>query len=142
MIIGFALAAIFMGSLTTMLGKPEAIALIAATGFFVFGAQVVLNNYQAMSYRTEVRGAGMGVAVGLNREGGILGPLIVGVVASINPDPFYTFALFAGSLVLAAIVISLGRVEIASLPATTDNDTAAAGEAAPPAHVRNGAATG
>jgi AAHS family benzoate transporter-like MFS transporter/AAHS family 4-hydroxybenzoate transporter-like MFS transporter len=84
----------------------------------------------------------MGVAVGLNRVGGILGPVIVGVVASVNPDPFYTFALFAGSLVLAAIVISLGRVEIASLPATTDHDSAIAGEAAPPAHVRDGAATG
>jgi MFS family permease len=143
MIIGFALAAVFMGSLATTLGKPEAIVLIAATGFFVFGAQAVLNNYQAMTYRTEVRGTGMGVAVGLNRVGGILGPVIVGVVASINPDPFYTFAVFAGSLVLAALVISLGRVEIASLPATSDND--AAGDhpdPAPAAHVRSGAATG
>ena len=143
MIIGFAMAAVFMGSLATTLGKPEAIVLIAATGFFVFGAQAVLNNYQAMTYRTEVRGTGMGVAVGLNRVGGILGPVIVGVVASINPDPFYTFAVFAGSLVLAALVISLGRVEIASLPATGDND--AAGDhpdPAPAAHVRSGAATG
>ena len=143
MIIGFAMAAVFMGSLATTLGKPEAIVLIAATGFFVFGAQAVLNNYQAMTYRTEVRGTGMGVAVGLNRVGGILGPVIVGVVASINPDPFYTFAVFAGSLVLAALVISLGRVEIASLPATSDND--AAGDhpdPAPAAHVRSGAATG
>jgi AAHS family benzoate transporter-like MFS transporter/AAHS family 4-hydroxybenzoate transporter-like MFS transporter len=142
MIIGFALAAVFMGSLATMLGKPEAIVLIAATGFFVFGAQAVLNNYQAMSYRTEVRGTGMGVAVGLNRVGGILGPVIVGVVASINPDPFYTFAVFAGSLVLAAIVISVGRVEIASLPATADNDAVSPGnDTAPSSHVRNGAAT-
>ena len=143
MISGFAMAAVFMGSLATTLGKPEAIVLIAATGFFVFGAQAVLNNYQAMTYRTEVRGTGMGVAVGLNRVGGILGPVIVGVVASINPDPFYTFAVFAGSLVLAALVISLGRVEIASLPATSDND--AAGDhpdPAPAAHVRSGAATG
>jgi AAHS family benzoate transporter-like MFS transporter/AAHS family 4-hydroxybenzoate transporter-like MFS transporter len=143
MIIGFALAAVCMASLATMLGKPEAIVLIAATGFFVFGAQAVLNNYQAMSYRTEVRGTGMGVAVGLNRVGGILGPVIVGVVASINPDPFYTFAVFAGSLVLAAVVISRGRVEIASLPATGDNEaTATDSEPATATHVRNGAATG
>ncbi|MGF6970834.1 MFS family permease [Paraburkholderia sp. WC7.3g] len=143
MIIGFALAAVFMGSLATTLGKPEAIVLIAATGFFLFGAQAVLNNYQAMTYRTEVRGTGMGVAVGLNRVGGILGPVIVGVVASINPDPFYTFAFFAGSLVLAAVVISLGRVEIASILATSADKVDGPGlKPAPAADVHNGTATG
>jgi AAHS family benzoate transporter-like MFS transporter/AAHS family 4-hydroxybenzoate transporter-like MFS transporter len=68
----------------------------------------------------------MGVAVGLNRVGGILGPVIVGVAASINPDPMWTFALFTGALVLAAGVIALGRTEIAALPtaeADEANDT-------------------
>ncbi|MFM0155674.1 MFS transporter [Paraburkholderia sediminicola] len=118
MVIGYVLAAVFMGSIAPTLGQPVAIVLVAATGFFIFGAQAVLNNYQAMTYRTEVRGTGLGVAVGLNRIGGILGPVIVGVVASVNPDPFYTFAVFAGALLLAAVVIALGRVEIASFPAT------------------------
>ncbi|MDE1184748.1 MFS transporter [Paraburkholderia sp.] len=117
MTIGYALAALGMASLAFALGRPVGVVLIAATGFFAFGAQAVLNNYQAMSYRTEVRSTGMGVAVGLNRIGGILGPVVVGVVASIHPEPLYTFALFAGALAIAAIVIALGRVEIGALPA-------------------------
>lgn len=115
MVLGYSLAAVSMASLAAALGSPAAIVLVGATGFFVFGAQAVLNNYQAMSYRTEIRGTGMGVAVGLNRVGGMLGPVIVGLVAMLNPAPFYTFAAFTGALVLAAIVIGLGRTEITSL---------------------------
>jgi AAHS family benzoate transporter-like MFS transporter/AAHS family 4-hydroxybenzoate transporter-like MFS transporter len=117
MIVGYLGAGLFMAALSVALGKPFAMVLVAGAGFFVFGAQAVMNNYQAMCYRTEIRGTGMGVAVGLNRIGGILGPVIVGIVASINSDPMWTFALFTGALVVAAGVIALGRTEIAALPA-------------------------
>lgn len=63
-----------------------AMTLVECAGFFNFGVQAIMNNYQAMCYRTEMRGTGMGVALGLNRIGGIPGPVIVGVVAPINPD--------------------------------------------------------
>lgn len=130
MMMGYALAAVAMACLSATLGKPGAIVLVAAAGFFLFGAQAVLNNYQAMSYRTEIRGTGMGVAVGLNRVGGMLGPVVVGLVATLNPDPFYTFAVFAGALVLAAAVIALGRVEIGALAPSADAADAEVGHAA------------
>ena len=82
MIIGYAMAALSMTGLGLAMGHSFVLPMVAATGFFIFGAQAVLNNYQAMSYRTEVRGTGMGVAVGLNRVGGILGPVIVGAIAA------------------------------------------------------------
>ncbi|KKB65133.1 MFS transporter [Robbsia andropogonis] len=116
MIIGYVMAAVSMGALGFALGHGFVLPMVAATGFFIFGAQAVLNNYQAMSYRTEVRGTGMGVAVGLNRVGGILGPVIVGAIATFNSSAWITFAVFALALLLAAIIISLGKIEIASLP--------------------------
>ncbi|WP_042300026.1 MFS transporter [Paraburkholderia kururiensis] len=137
MVVGYLAAGVFMAALSVALGKPVALLFVAGAGFFVFGAQAVMNNYQAMCYRTEIRGTGMGVAVGLNRVGGILGPVIVGVAASINPDPMWTFALFTGALVLAAGVIALGRTEIAALPTGEAGHTGDAldmqrgGEAAP-----------
>ncbi len=124
MVVGYLGAGLFMAALSVALGKPFAMVLVAGAGFFVFGAQAVMNNYQAMCYRTEIRGTGMGVAVGLNRIGGILGPVIVGVVASINPDPMWTFALFTLALVLAAGVIALGRTEIAAMPAEAGQERA------------------
>lgn len=115
MIIGYSLASIAMILVGMVLGNLWAPPFVAALGFFIFGAQAVLNNYQAMCYRTEVRGTGMGVAVGLNRVGGMLGPLIVGAIAAAFPTPAYTFAIFAAALALAALVISFGRQEVASI---------------------------
>ncbi|TDY15502.1 AAHS family benzoate transporter-like MFS transporter/AAHS family 4-hydroxybenzoate transporter-like MFS transporter [Paraburkholderia sp. BL6665CI2N2] len=123
MIVGYLAAALSLGCLALFLGRaPMAtIAMVAMAGFFIFGSQAILNNYQAMCYRTEVRGTGIGVAIGLNRVGGILGPLIVGVIASINPSPFMTFALFCGAAAAASIVISFGKTEIASIVAPAND---------------------
>ncbi|WP_244100457.1 MFS transporter [Burkholderia ambifaria] len=119
MVVGYVFAAVSMGAIGLAIGHLWLPPFIIAAGFFVFGAQGVLNNYQAMSYRTEVRGTGMGVAVGLNRVGGIMGPIIVGAVASVTSSSGYTFGLFAIALALAAAVISLGQREIAAISAGT-----------------------
>jgi AAHS family benzoate transporter-like MFS transporter/AAHS family 4-hydroxybenzoate transporter-like MFS transporter len=123
MVIGFAVTAIFMSTLIIALNQSLGMALVAATGFFIFGTQAVLNNYQAMTYRTEIRGTGMGIAVGINHIGGALGPISVGVVTSINPDPAYVFAIFSVALTIAAIAISFGRIEVSSLPIHREEET-------------------
>jgi AAHS family benzoate transporter-like MFS transporter/AAHS family 4-hydroxybenzoate transporter-like MFS transporter len=137
MVVGYIVAAMFMAVLAVTLGNAGSMVLIACVGFFIFGAQAIMNNYQAMCYRTEIRGTGMGVAVGLNRIGGILGPVIVGVIASINSDPVWTFALFTGALVLAAGVIALGKTEIAALPASAQNAASVHDDAALPANAQH-----
>lgn len=137
MVIGYIVAGVFMAVLALTLGKSGSMVLVAGAGFFIFGAQAVMNNYQAMCYRTEIRGTGMGVAVGLNRIGGILGPVIVGIVASINSDPVWTFALFTGALILAAGVIALGRTEIAAIPASALDSTPLQGDATLPSGARH-----
>ncbi|MEM5313035.1 MFS transporter [Paraburkholderia sp. JHI869] len=137
MVVGYIVAGLFMAALAVTLGNAGSMALVACVGFFIFGAQAIMNNYQAMCYRTEIRGTGMGVAVGLNRIGGILGPVIVGIVASINPDPVWTFALFTGALILAAGVIALGKTEIAALPASMQNAASAQDDDALPSNARH-----
>ena len=108
---GYVLAALAMLGVGVALKSYWAGLLVAAAGFFIFGAQAVLNNYQAMSYHAEVRGTGMGMAVGINRIGGMLGPVVVGGVATLLPGSLPIFGLFCIALLLAAGLIHLGPRE-------------------------------
>lgn len=110
MVVWYVAAAAAMVFLALFSERYMMIIFVAAAGFFVFGAQAVLNNFQVMSYPTEVRGTGMGIAVGINRVGGIMGPFLIGVLHTISADPAMTFIGLAVALVLAALCVSLGRV--------------------------------
>jgi len=46
----------------------------AAAGFFIIGAQYVLNNFAAASYETNFRATGVGMELSVGRVGAILGP--------------------------------------------------------------------
>ncbi|MFL9879779.1 MFS transporter [Herbaspirillum rhizosphaerae] len=109
MVVWYAAAAVAMAFLAMFSERYMMIFFVAAAGFFVFGAQAVLNNFQVMSYPTEVRGTGMGIAVGVNRLGGIMGPFLIGVLHTINSDPSTTFIGLGVALLLAALSVSLGR---------------------------------
>ncbi|TWB70711.1 AAHS family benzoate transporter-like MFS transporter/AAHS family 4-hydroxybenzoate transporter-like MFS transporter [Nitrospirillum amazonense] len=109
---GYLLAVLAMAGLGVVSGGPATVALVAAAGFCIFGAQAVLNNYQAMTYHTEVRGTGLGVAVGLNRVGGILGPSVIGVIGTLSADPLYVFLVLAAAALLAGLISLLGGAEV------------------------------
>lgn len=121
MVVWYVAAAVAMVALAMFSERYMMIVFVAAAGFFVFGAQAVLNNFQVMSYPTEVRGTGMGIAVGINRVGGIMGPFLIGLLHTISPDPSVTFAGLAAALVLAALCVSLSK--------RTDSQAAIAGQA-------------
>ncbi|WP_044564570.1 MFS transporter [Azospirillum sp. B4] len=109
---GYLMAVLAMAGLGVVTGGPATVVLVAAAGFFIFGAQAVLNNYQAMCYRTEVRGTGLGVAVGLNRVGGILGPSVIGLIGTLSAEPLYVFLVLASAALLAGLISLLGGTEI------------------------------
>jgi AAHS family benzoate transporter-like MFS transporter/AAHS family 4-hydroxybenzoate transporter-like MFS transporter len=92
----------------------------------------VLNNYQAMTYHTEVRGTGLGVAVGLNRVGGILGPSVIGVIGTLSADPLYVFLVLAVAALLAGLISLLGGPEVTSLRLQGDGATVRQGGADTP----------
>lgn len=80
----------------------------AAAGFFVIGAQFVLNNFTATSYETSARATAVGMMLGVGRFGAILGPFVVGALQQAHPGPKPMFVLIGcASLVAAAAVWSL-----------------------------------
>jgi AAHS family benzoate transporter-like MFS transporter/AAHS family 4-hydroxybenzoate transporter-like MFS transporter len=126
MVVWWSMAALAMLALSQAHGTVMMMVLVAAAGFFVFGGQSVQNNYIAMIYPTEIRSTGVGIAVGINRIGGMLGPVVIGLVKSFNPDPAYTFYVLAAALVLACtsflLVQAAPAVEPAPLQASLADD--------------------
>ncbi|MFK9818308.1 hypothetical protein ACJEM6_24835, partial [Escherichia coli] len=51
---------------------------VALCGFSILGPLLVLNNLIAQSVDTEVRSTAVGMALGVGRIGGIIGPVIAG----------------------------------------------------------------
>ncbi len=82
---------------------------VAAAGFFIIGAQFVLNNFTARSYETEVRATGVGMMLSVGRIGAILGPFVAGELqqAFHGPTPMFV-AMGTGAMVAAGAMVSLG----------------------------------
>jgi MFS family permease len=78
----------------------------AAAGFFIIGAQYVLNNFTAASYETDVRATGVGMLLSVGRVGAILGPFVVGALQQIYPGPTAMFVAIGGAALLAAAAIA------------------------------------
>lgn len=120
MVVWFALAALAILALGYAHGQAMTMTLAAAAGFFVFGGQSVQNNYIAMIYPTEVRSTGVGLAVAINRVGGMLGPVVIGFVKSLDPDPIYTFDVLAAAMCLASLSFVFVRGDRALAAPTPD----------------------
>jgi MFS family permease len=81
---------------------------VAAAGFFIIGAQFVLNNFTAGSYETNVRATGVGMMLSVGRLGAILGPFVAGELQQIFNGPTAMFlAIGVAALVAAGAIGSL-----------------------------------
>lgn len=81
---------------------------VAAAGFFIIGAQFVLNNFTAASYETNVRATGVGMMLSVGRVGAILGPFVAGELQQMFHGPTAMFlAIGAAALVAACAIGSL-----------------------------------
>ncbi len=85
------------------------LASTAAAGFFIIGAQFVLNNFTAASYDTAVRATGVGMELGVGRFGAILGPYIGGVLQQAYGGESALLRSVAIAATLAAVVILFAR---------------------------------
>jgi AAHS family 4-hydroxybenzoate transporter-like MFS transporter len=86
------------------------IAFVSVAGFFIMGAQPVLNNFVASLYPTEVRSTGVGVELGVGRLGGILGPYIGGWLQQLYGGAGAMFLAMAAVLLLSAASLPLARL--------------------------------
>jgi MFS transporter, AAHS family, 4-hydroxybenzoate transporter len=85
------------------------LAIVAAAGFFIVGAQHVLNNFTAGSYDTSVRASGVGMMLGVGRVGAILGPFAIGLLQQVTGGADIVFWAIGIAAAVAALAIgSLG----------------------------------
>jgi putative MFS transporter len=81
----------------------------AAMSFFNLGAWGVIYTYTPEMYPTSIRALGSGWAAGFGRIGGMLAPMLVGVLLANGAEMNLIFAMFASVFVLiSAVVMGLG----------------------------------
>lgn len=111
-------AAVFL--ITAAGVSPALLALsVAASGFFVVGAQTAANAFVSGFYPPSMRATGLGWALGVGRLGSIVGPLLAGALlkAGVQPPALFQFCAVAG--VVAAVAVALAawrRPRAPSLP--------------------------
>lgn len=79
-------------------------------GFFIFGSIVGLYALAPHLYPPRSRTAGLGIAIGIGRLGGVLSPVLAGVLFDAGWDRQDGFLVFALPLVLCVVVVlAIGR---------------------------------
>src|SRR5207248_5531562 len=94
------------------------VSCVAAAGFFIIGAQFVLNNFTAASYETGVRATAVGMELGVARVGAILGPFVAGALQQYYQSPMPMFLSIGAAAMAAGAIILLAR-RPASAPASS-----------------------
>lgn len=80
---------------------------IALAGIGVLGTQVLTYGLTSNYFSTASRAAGVAWCAGFGRLGGIIGPLVGGLILGANLGPAYAFYIFAGAAVLGAVCTAL-----------------------------------
>ena len=99
---------------------PLIMATVFAAGFWVVGAQAGANALAASSYPTAMRSTGVGWALGVGRLGSIIGPLVGGLLMTLNWPLSELFMTAAIPPACAAIAILMLR-SVRSKDAQTDD---------------------
>jgi MFS transporter, AAHS family, 4-hydroxybenzoate transporter len=108
--VAYFLAAVFIACLGSAGSSVELImALVFCAGFCVVGAQIGANALAATFYPTFIRSTGVGWALGIGRIGSIIGPVVGGILLSLQWQTSSIF--FVGAipvLVAAAAAAGMG----------------------------------
>ena len=100
------ICAYFFGNAAT---ADELLMWGAAMSFFNLGAWGVIYTYTPELYPTAIRALGSGWAAGFGRIGGMLAPMLVGVLLAGGAQMNFIFLMFASVFVIiSGVVLSLG----------------------------------
>lgn len=105
---GTAIAAYFFGIAVTAWQLIIAGMLLS---FFNLGAWGALYAYTPEQYPSSVRATGSGIAAGVGRIGGILGPLMVGYMVAFGISPTIIFSLFCLVIGIGILAVVLWGTE-------------------------------
>src|SRR5258708_22169943 len=78
------------------------VSCVAAAGFFIIGAQFVLNNFTAAAYETNVRATAVGMGIGVGPGSAHLGPLLAGALPPGHQSALAIFGLIGLSPLAAS----------------------------------------
>ncbi len=113
----FCLATFALVCLTFGLPLPILLAAVAVAGTGTIGTQVLIYGFVSNFYPTEARGAGVAWCAGFGRLGGIVGPVIGGLLIGAGISSGTAFYLFAG-IALAGAAATLLVVAPKTEPCT------------------------
>lgn len=112
----FVLATYLIGTAASafVFGNAETTTVLLISGmllsFFNLGAWGALYAYTPEQYPAVIRGTGAGFAAGVGRIGGILGPLLVGLLLDKGFDISFIFTIFCIAILIGvASVVFLGK---------------------------------
>lgn len=103
----FLLAALTLFLMTIELPLAFLFAFIAMAGVGTLGTQVLAYGYVSTYYTTNARSAGVAWFAGFGRIGGVLGPFVGGLIASLGFGGAQAFYLFAGVALFGALMAAL-----------------------------------
>jgi AAHS family 4-hydroxybenzoate transporter-like MFS transporter len=108
MVTEFLLSTLLIGSLAFAAGSLSFImAVTFVLGFTIQGAQGGLNALAAGFYPTAMRSTGVGWALGIGRIGSIVGPVLGGIMLSLEWSPQQIFLAGAIPALIAAVAVML-----------------------------------
>ncbi|MFT8477379.1 MAG: MFS transporter [Liquorilactobacillus sp.] len=106
-LIGTAISALGFGSASNLFSLLSFGILLS---FFNLGAWGALYAYSPEQYPTKIRASGTGIAAGVGRLGGILGPLMVGEMLTRQYSFTIIFTIFCVAIMVAVLaIIILGK---------------------------------
>jgi AAHS family 4-hydroxybenzoate transporter-like MFS transporter len=106
----FGLCGLFIASMAMMADSWSLVIILAfLLGFLVIGAQAGLNVLAANFYPTSIRSTGVGWALGIGRIGSIAGPILAGMLLSMQWQPWQVLLAGAVPALFALGAILLGR---------------------------------
>jgi AAHS family benzoate transporter-like MFS transporter len=103
----FVLAAATLALLPVDLPLPVMLVAVAVAGVGTIGTQVLIYGLVSNYYPTRARAAGVAWCAGFGRLGGIVGPILGGVLVGAGVGGTTAFYLFAGISLAGALVTSL-----------------------------------
>jgi AAHS family 4-hydroxybenzoate transporter-like MFS transporter len=110
MVSEFLVSTLLIGSLAFAAGSlPFIMAVTFVLGFTIQGAQGGLNALAASFYPTAMRSTGVGWALGIGRIGSIVGPVLGGVMLSLEWSPQQIFLAGALPAFIAAVAVLLSN---------------------------------
>ena len=91
--------------------------LVGIAGATTIGTQIITNAYISQYYPTEIRSSGLGWALGIGRLGAIAGPIIGGVLLTMNLPFYQNFLAFAVAGIIGAIALTFVQNKYSSIDA-------------------------